>query len=120
MPPSEKSGIAPGAVADLIERERRSFQSHRPVCAGHARQAASHWLGGVPMHLEARLSVEDSPNSAGVIVDAIRAAKVALDRKLAGPIIEASAYLFKSPPEQIEDSRAREMLREFARPTKAE
>ena len=77
-------------------------------------------FGGVPMHLEARLSVEDSPNSAGVIVDAIRAAKVALDRKLAGPIPEASAYLFKSPPEQIEDSRAREMLREFAKPTPAE
>lgn len=74
-------------------------------------------FGGVPMHIEVRLSVEDSPNSAGVIVDAIRAAKVALDRGLAGPIVEASAYLFKSPPVQYEDSVAREMLKRFAEPS---
>jgi len=74
-------------------------------------------FGGVPMNLEVRLSVEDSPNSAGVIMDAIRAAKVALDRRLAGPIIEASAYLFKSPVVQYDDSRAKEMLKEFAQPT---
>jgi len=73
-------------------------------------------FGGVPMNLEVRLSVEDSPNSAGVIMDAIRAAKVALDRGLAGPIIEASAYLFKSPVVQYDDSRAKEMLRQFAQP----
>lgn len=77
----------------------------------------SEHFGGVPMNLEVRLSVEDSPNSAGVIVDAIRAAKVALDRKLTGPIVEASAYLFKSPVEQHEDVVAREMLRRFAEPT---
>jgi myo-inositol-1-phosphate synthase len=71
-------------------------------------------FGGVPMDIEIRLAVEDSPNSAGVIMDAVRAAKVALDRGLAGPIIEASAYLFKSPVEQYEDSVAREMLRRFA------
>ncbi len=71
-------------------------------------------FGGVPMNLELRLSVEDSPNSAGVIVDAIRAAKVSLDRGLSGPIIQASAYLFKSPVKQFEDSEAREMLRSFA------
>ena len=70
--------------------------------------------GGVPMNIELRLSVEDSPNSAGVITDAIRAAKVALDRKLSGPIIEASAYLFKSPVRQFDDSTARDMLKEFA------
>jgi myo-inositol-1-phosphate synthase len=74
-------------------------------------------FGGTPMHVEVRLSVEDSPNSAGVIVDAIRAAKVALDRGLAGPIVDASAYLFKSPIKQYEDSVAREMLRRFAEPT---
>lgn len=73
-------------------------------------------FGGVPMNLEVRLSVEDSPNSAGVIMDAVRAAKVALDRGLSGPIIEASAYLFKSPLRQFEDSEAREMLRRFAEP----
>ncbi len=70
--------------------------------------------GGVPMNLELRLSVEDSPNSAGVITDAIRGAKVALDRKLSGPILEASAYLFKSPVQQYPDDQAREMLQKFA------
>jgi myo-inositol-1-phosphate synthase len=80
------------------------------------RMEAEHF-GGLPMHLEVRLSVEDSPNSAGVIMDAIRAAKVALDRGLSGPIVEASAYLFKSPVQQFEDSVAREMLKRFAEPT---
>jgi myo-inositol-1-phosphate synthase len=74
-------------------------------------------FGGVPMNIEVRLSVEDSPNSAGVIMDAVRAAKVALDRGLSGPIIEASAYLFKSPVQQFEDTEAREMLRRFAEPS---
>jgi myo-inositol-1-phosphate synthase len=73
-------------------------------------------FGGVPMNIEVRLSVEDSPNSAGVIVDAVRAAKVALDRGLSGPIIEASAYLFKSPVQQFDDTEAREMLKRFAEP----
>lgn len=73
-------------------------------------------FGGVPMNLEVRLSVEDSPNSAGIIMDAVRAAKVALDRRLSGPIIEASAYLFKSPVQQFEDTEAREMLKRFAKP----
>jgi myo-inositol-1-phosphate synthase len=72
-------------------------------------------FGGVPMNLELRLSVEDSPNSAGVITDAIRAAKVALDRKLSGPILEAAAYLFKSPVIQYDDDTARRMLIEFAK-----
>jgi len=71
-------------------------------------------FGGIPMNLEVRLSVEDSPNSAGVAMDAVRAAKVALDRGLGGPIIEASAYLFKSPVKQFEETEAREMLRRFA------
>jgi myo-inositol-1-phosphate synthase len=71
-------------------------------------------FGGVPMEIEVRLSVEDSPNSAGVMMDAIRAARAALDRGLAGPIIEASAYLFKSPVVQYDDAEAREMLKRFA------
>lgn len=74
-------------------------------------------FGGVAMNIEVRLSVEDSPNSAGVIMDAVRAAKVALDRGLSGPIIEASAYLFKSPVQQFEDTEAREMLKRFAEPS---
>lgn len=69
--------------------------------------------GGVPMNLELRLSVEDSPNSAGVITDAIRAAKVALDLKLTGPILEASCYLFKSPVKQVDDYTAKKMLMEL-------
>ncbi len=73
-------------------------------------------FGGVPMNVEVRLSVEDSPNSAGVMMDAVRAAKVALDRGLSGPIIEASAYLFKSPIQQFEDTLARDMLKRFAEP----
>lgn len=74
----------------------------------------SEHFGGVPMDLEIRMSVEDSPNSAGVMMDAIRAAKTAMDRNLSGPIIEASAYLFKSPVAQYEESTAREMLKNFA------
>ena len=74
-------------------------------------------FGGVPMNVEVRLSVEDSPNSAGVIMDAVRAAKAALDRGLSGPIVEASAYLFKSPVQQFDDTEARKMLKRFADPS---
>lgn len=70
-------------------------------------------FAGVPMHLEARLSVEDSPNSGGVVVDAIRCAKLALDRNIAGPLIAASAYTMKHPPQQIRDSEARKALEKF-------
>lgn len=71
-------------------------------------------FGGVPMEIEVRLSVEDSPNSAGVMMDAIRAAQTARDRGLAGPIEEACAWLFKSPPRQFDDETARHMLHRFA------
>ncbi|MCB9554548.1 MAG: inositol-3-phosphate synthase [Deltaproteobacteria bacterium] len=63
-------------------------------------------FGGVPMHLEARLSVEDSPNSAGVAIDGIRCAKVALERGLGGPLEAISAYTMKHPPKQMRDSDA--------------
>jgi len=72
--------------------------------------------GDIPMNLELRLSVENSPNSAGIITDAIRGAKTALDRKLAGPIMEVSAYLFKSPMIQYDDSTAFKILKEFSQP----
>jgi myo-inositol-1-phosphate synthase len=73
------------------------------------------WLGfgDVPMSLELRLSVEDSPNSAGIAVDAIRCAKVALDRGIAGPLHEASAVCMKHPPKQFSDSDARALLEEW-------
>jgi myo-inositol-1-phosphate synthase len=70
-------------------------------------------FGGVPMNLELRLSVEDSPNSAGVAIDMIRCAKLALDRGLAGPVHPAAAYFCKHPPEQMTDDRAYEALEAF-------
>jgi len=70
-------------------------------------------FGDVPMNLELRLSVEDSPNSGGCIVDAIRLVKLALERKIGGPLISASAYLMKHPPVQFTDEKAREMVEEF-------
>ncbi|MBL8930707.1 MAG: inositol-3-phosphate synthase [Kineosporiaceae bacterium] len=72
-------------------------------------------FGDVPLNLEYKLEVWDSPNSAGVIIDALRAAKIAKDRGEGGPIIPASAYLMKSPPVQIEDRAAREELESFIR-----
>ena len=67
-------------------------------------------FGDVPNNLELRLSVEDSPNSAGVAIDAIRCAKMALDRNLCGPLEAISSFSMKSPPRQMRDSEAREML----------
>jgi myo-inositol-1-phosphate synthase len=71
-------------------------------------------FGDVPLNLELKLEVWDSPNSAGVIIDAVRCARLALDRGLGGPIIGPSAYFMKSPPEQFHDDVAREMVEEFA------
>lgn len=73
----------------------------------------SRHFGDVPMHVEVRLSVEDSPNSAGVVIDAIRCAKLALNHKLGGPLIEPSAYFKKSPPIQFTDTDARKNIEEF-------
>jgi len=72
-----------------------------------------HGFGNAPTSLEYKLEVWDSPNSAGVIIDAIRAAKLALDAGLAGPIEGASAYFMKSPPTQYPDPVARELLERF-------
>ena len=72
-------------------------------------------FGNVPIEIELRLSVEDSPNSAGCVIDAIRLSKIALDRKISGPLISASAYLMKHPPQQFTDEKAREMVEEFIR-----
>jgi myo-inositol-1-phosphate synthase len=70
-------------------------------------------FGDVPLNLEYKLEVWDSPNSAGVIIDAVRAAKVALDRGIGGPVEAASAYLMKSPPKQMADDIARAQLETF-------
>ena len=70
-------------------------------------------FGNVPLNLEYKLEVWDSPNSAGVIIDAIRACKIALDRKIGGPILSASSYFMKSPPVQYSDSEAHEAVENF-------
>ncbi len=70
-------------------------------------------FGGVPLHIEARLSVEDSPNSAGETIDAIRICRLGRDRGLAGPMEAISAFAMKHPPIQYTDSRARDMVEEF-------
>ncbi|HZZ45736.1 MAG TPA: inositol-3-phosphate synthase [Pseudonocardia sp.] len=72
-------------------------------------------FGDVPLSLEYKLEVWDSPNSAGIIIDALRAAKIALDRGLAGPVLSASSYFMKSPPEQYSDSVARDSVESFIR-----
>jgi len=70
-------------------------------------------FGNVPLSIELKLEVWDSPNSAGVAIDAIRCAKVAMDRGVSGPLIGPSAYFMKSPPVQFSDDAAGEMVEEF-------
>jgi len=70
-------------------------------------------FGDVPLQMEVKLEVWDSPNSAGVIIDAVRCAKLAMDRGLAGPIAAPSAYFMKSPPKQYTDDEARRMTEEY-------
>jgi myo-inositol-1-phosphate synthase len=70
-------------------------------------------FGGVPLNVELKLEVWDSPNSAGVVIDAVRCAKIALDRKIAGPLIGPASYFMKSPPQQFTDQEARERTIRF-------
>jgi myo-inositol-1-phosphate synthase len=70
-------------------------------------------FGDVPLNIELKLEVWDSPNSAGIVIDAIRCAKLALDRGVAGPLIGPSAYFMKSPPVQFSDEAAREMVEQY-------
>jgi myo-inositol-1-phosphate synthase len=72
-------------------------------------------FGDVPLNLEYKLEVWDSPNSAGIIIDAIRAAKIAKDRGIGGPILSASSYLMKSPPVQRPDDEGRASVEAFIR-----
>ncbi|WP_109472731.1 inositol-3-phosphate synthase [Ornithinimicrobium cavernae] len=72
-------------------------------------------FGDVPLNLEYKLEVWDSPNSAGIIIDALRAAKIAKDRGVGGPIVSASAYLMKSPPQQMRDEEGRAQVEAFIR-----
>lgn len=86
------------------------WQKDNKVC--FLRIESKHF-GDVPMNLELRLSVEDSPNSAGVAIDSIRCLKLALDNKLKGAIIAPAAYFKKHPPQQIEDREARALVEEY-------
>jgi myo-inositol-1-phosphate synthase len=70
-------------------------------------------FGDVPLNLELKLEVWDSPNSAGVMIDALRCAKIALDRELSGPIVGPSSYFFKTPPKQFRDDIARDKVEAF-------
>jgi myo-inositol-1-phosphate synthase len=72
-------------------------------------------FGDVPLSLEYKLEVWDSPNSAGIIIDAVRAAKIAKDRGIGGPILSASSYFMKSPPVQHRDSEAHDLVEAFIR-----
>ncbi|WP_155369227.1 inositol-3-phosphate synthase [Catellatospora vulcania] len=74
-------------------------------------------FGDTPLNAELKLEVWDSPNSAGVIIDAVRAAKIALDRKIGGPILSASSYFMKSPPVQYNDHDAHESVENFIKGT---
>src|SRR5687767_1204767 len=76
-------------------------------------------FGDVPLNLELKLEVWDSPNSAGVVIDAIRCAKLALDRKLGGTIVAPASYFMKSPPQQIPDDEARDAVESFIAGTDA-
>ncbi len=70
-------------------------------------------FGNIPMNVELRLSVEDSPNSAGIVIDAIRCCKLALERKIGGALYSPSAYFMKHPPRQYNDDDAYKMVEEF-------
>ncbi|MGQ9478437.1 MAG: inositol-3-phosphate synthase [Thermoproteota archaeon] len=73
------------------------------------------YFGGAPLSIDLKLSVVDSPNSAGIIIDALRGVKVALDRGISGPLISVSAYCFKHPPVQMPYEEAKRRFEEFAR-----
>jgi myo-inositol-1-phosphate synthase len=70
-------------------------------------------FGDVPLNLELKLEVWDSPNSAGVIIDAVRCAKLALDRGIGGPMVAPSSYFMKSPPVQFTDDEARKKVEAY-------
>jgi myo-inositol-1-phosphate synthase len=70
-------------------------------------------FGDVPLNLELKLEVWDSPNSAGVVIDAVRCAKLALDRELAGPLVAPSSYFMKTPPRQFSDDMAHKLTEDF-------
>ncbi|MCD6443460.1 inositol-3-phosphate synthase [Candidatus Bathyarchaeota archaeon] len=87
-----------------------SFLGDKKVCYIHIKGRK---FGNQPVTVSVKLEVEDSPNSAGMVIDVIRAVKLALDRGIAGPLISISAYAFKHPPVQVDDHIARRWVEEF-------
>ncbi|TFH15234.1 inositol-3-phosphate synthase, partial [Candidatus Bathyarchaeota archaeon] len=73
----------------------------------------SHGFGNLPISFDAKLVVNDSPNSAGVVIDAIRAVKIALDRGISGPLLGISSYSFKHPPQQVPDDEAHRWVEDY-------
>ena len=96
------SYVRPAILGFLLERDHLCFL-----------RIEGRIFGDVPINLEVRLSVEDSPNSAGVTIDAIRCCKLALDRGYGGVLIAPSAYFMKHPPCQLSDTKALQQLEIF-------
>ncbi|HAM41617.1 MAG TPA: inositol-3-phosphate synthase [Candidatus Omnitrophica bacterium] len=90
------------------------WQNDRKVCF---LRLEGRGFGGCPMELELRLSVEDSPNSAGMVIDAIRCLRLARDRRLGGPLRSVSAWTMKHPPQPMDDEHARQLVEAFVRGT---
>ena len=86
------------------------FLGDRKICYIHLKGRK---FGNQPVTVHVKLEVEDSPNSAGVVIDVVRAVKIGLDRGVAGPLISISSYAFKHPPVQVEDYIARQWVEEF-------
>jgi len=125
---SKKISKTQAVTSNLHEGPLAGLKSSRDVHIGPSDYVA--WLddrkwayvrlegsafGEVPLSLEYKLEVWDSPNSAGIIIDAVRCAKIAKDRGIGGPILSAATYFMKSPPVQMEDTLGREELEKFIR-----
>ena len=92
---------------------RRTTSRGSTTASGRSSASRAAHFGDVPLSLEYKLEVWDSPNSAGIIIDALRAAKIAKDRGIGGPILSASSYFMKSPPEQYSDDVCRDLVEQF-------
>ena len=88
------------------------FLENRKVCYIYIR---GRYFGGSPVTIDIKLQVWDAPNSAGMIIDVVRAVKLALDRGIGGPLISISAYAFKHPPVQMPVEEAKKRVEEFIR-----
>ncbi|MBS1263482.1 MAG: hypothetical protein MAG715_00664 [Methanonatronarchaeales archaeon] len=94
--------IGPSDYVEFLDDNKQAFM-----------QVEGRKFGETPVSVDMKLSVEDSPNSAGVVAEAIRAAKLGLDRGISGPIESVSAYLFKHPPARMDDDDARKLVESF-------